>query len=65
MTATEDRAVMDYVTNEVLEEAKQALITTDWCDYWSKVQSNVAKDVDAFADARAKAWSESSHRMMR
>jgi len=52
-------------SKDALAAVKRALDEMDWANYWQKVGERVAKEVDAYAAARAKSWEDSSRRMMR
>jgi hypothetical protein len=64
-TATRPEAAAKTIDPKLLEAANQAIKNTNWEVYWHKVGERVAVEVDAYANARAKSWEESSRRMIR
>jgi len=44
--------------NEIWKQAQAAIKSTNWDEYWKRVDAGVARAVDAYADARARSWEE-------
>lgn len=52
-------------SEDVLGEIQRVLDNMDWDAYWRKVGEGVAKEVDAYAAARARSREQASQRMFR
>lgn len=52
-------------SEDVLGEIQRVLDNMDWDAYWRKVGEGVAKEVDAYAAARARSQEQFSRRMFR
>lgn len=44
--------------NEIWKQVQVALKSTNWDEYWKRVDEGVAREVDAYADARARSREE-------
>ena len=51
--------------NEVWKQAQAAIKSTNWDEYWKRVDAGVAREVDAYADARARSREEFQHCVLR
>jgi len=67
MTATKIRPKKSAKTIDpkLLETAKQAIKNTDWDAYWRRVDEGVARDVEAYANARARSREEFDRLVLR
>jgi hypothetical protein len=48
-------------SQEVEDRINKTLAATDWNKYWERVSDRVAKEVDAYALARAKSLEDACH----
>ncbi|MCX6865165.1 MAG: hypothetical protein NTV46_02910 [Verrucomicrobia bacterium] len=52
-------------SREVVEDARKLFKSIDWPAYWSRVDEQVAREVDAYAEARVKSQREFNNCVLR
>ncbi|MFA7343235.1 MAG: hypothetical protein WC003_02920 [Terrimicrobiaceae bacterium] len=51
--------------NDIWKQVQVAIKSTNWDEYWKRVDEGVAREVDAYADARARSREEFQHCVLR